>query len=141
MAALKRILSVKSEAVNGRVAALKQKILIVDDSISIRKSVSFILSQAGYTVVEAEDGLIGLNKAKTEIEKFGLVITDINMPNMDGIQLIKELRKTDGYKFTAIIALTGCGNKEIKNEMNINSAFENKEANGTYFKSGSVKSQ
>lgn len=83
-----------------------KKILIVDDSISIRKSVSFILAQAGYTVVEAEDGLVGLNKAKAEIEKFGLVITDINMPNMDGIQLIKELRKLDGYKFTAIIALT-----------------------------------
>lgn len=83
-----------------------RKILIVDDSISIRKSVSFILSQAGYTVVEAEDGLVGLNKAKAEVEKFGLVITDINMPNMDGIQLIQELRKTEGYKFTAIIALT-----------------------------------
>ena len=56
-----------------------RKILIVDDSISIRKSVSFILSQAGYTVVEAEDGLVGLNKAKAEVEKFGLVITDINI--------------------------------------------------------------
>lgn len=81
-----------------------KKILAVDDSISIRKSISFILSSEGYEVVEAEDGADGLAKAKTD--KFNLVITDINMPNMDGIQLIKELRKLPDYKFAAIIALT-----------------------------------
>lgn len=81
-----------------------KKILAVDDSASIRKSISFVLTQEGYEVVEAVDGVDGLEKAKAD--KFGLVITDINMPNMDGIELIKQLRGTDGYKFTPIIALT-----------------------------------
>ena len=83
---------------------IMKKILAVDDSVSIRKSISFILANEGYTVVEAEDGADGLAKAKAD--KFELVITDINMPNMDGIQLIKELRKLPDYKFAAIIALT-----------------------------------
>lgn len=81
-----------------------KKILAVDDSISIRKSISFVLTQEGYEVVEAVDGVDGLAKAKED--KFNLVITDINMPNMDGIEMIKQIRQTDGYKFTPIIALT-----------------------------------
>ncbi|MGN0739675.1 MAG: response regulator [Treponema sp.] len=81
-----------------------KKILAVDDSISIRKSISFVLTQEGYEVIEAVDGVDGLAKAKED--KFNLVITDINMPNMDGIEMIKQLRQTDGYKFTPIIALT-----------------------------------
>lgn len=81
-----------------------KKILAVDDSVSIRKSISFILGQEGYEIVEAEDGVDGLNKAKAD--KFNLIITDINMPNMDGIEFTKQLRATEGYKFTPIIALT-----------------------------------
>ena len=81
-----------------------KKILAVDDSISIRKSISFILGQENYDVTEAEDGADGLKKAMSD--KFGLIITDINMPNMDGIQFIKELRNTSEYKFTPIIVLT-----------------------------------
>lgn len=81
-----------------------KKILAVDDSVSIRKSISFVLGQEGYEVVEAVDGVDGLEKAKAD--KFNLVITDINMPNMDGIEMIKQLRVTEGYKFTPIIALT-----------------------------------
>lgn len=81
-----------------------KKILAVDDSVSIRKSISFILGQAGYEVIEAVDGVDGLKKAQEE--NFSLVITDINMPNMDGITLIRELRALPGYKFSAIIALT-----------------------------------
>jgi two-component system chemotaxis response regulator CheY len=83
---------------------MAKKILAVDDSNSIRKSISFILGQEGYEIVEAEDGVQALEKAKGE--KFNLVITDINMPNMDGIELTKQLRQTEGYKFTPIIALT-----------------------------------
>ncbi len=83
---------------------MSKKILAVDDSVSIRKSISFILSQEGYEITEAEDGVDGLAKAKAD--KYNLIITDINMPNMDGIEFTKELRKTDGYKFTPIIALT-----------------------------------
>ncbi|MBP5283827.1 MAG: response regulator [Treponema sp.] len=81
-----------------------KKILAVDDSRSIRASITFILGQEGYEVTEAVDGVDGLAKAKAD--KFNLVITDINMPNMDGIELTKALRATDGYKFTPIIALT-----------------------------------
>lgn len=81
-----------------------KKILAVDDSISIRKSISFILGQEGYDVTEAEDGADGLKKATSD--KYGLIITDINMPNMDGITFIKELRSTAEYKFTPIIVLT-----------------------------------
>ena len=81
-----------------------KKILAVDDSISIRKSISFVLTQEGYEVVEAVDGVDGLAKAKED--KFNLIITDINMPNMDGIEMIKQIRQTEGYKFTPIIALT-----------------------------------
>ena len=81
-----------------------KKILAVDDSFSIRKSITFILSEAGYEITEAVDGVDGLEKAKAD--KFNLILTDINMPNMDGIELIKQLRQTEGYKFTPIIALT-----------------------------------
>lgn len=81
-----------------------KKVLAVDDSATIRTSISFVLKQEGYDVVEAVDGVDGLAKAKEQ--KFNLVITDINMPNMDGIEMIKQLRTTEGYKFTPIIALT-----------------------------------
>lgn len=81
-----------------------KKILAVDDSVSIRTSISFVLKQEGYDITEAVDGVDGLAKAKAD--KFNLVITDINMPNMDGIEMIKQLRQTEGYKFTPIIALT-----------------------------------
>ncbi|MCQ2982153.1 MAG: response regulator [Treponemataceae bacterium] len=83
---------------------MAKKILIVDDSVSIRKSVQFVLGQEGYEVTEAEDGLDGLKKA--EADTFNLIITDINMPNMNGIELTKALRSNAAYKFTPIIALT-----------------------------------
>ena len=81
-----------------------RKILAVDDSVSIRKSISFILGQENFEVVEAENGADGLSKANAD--KFGLIITDINMPIMAGIQFIKELRNTAEHKFTPIIVLT-----------------------------------
>lgn len=83
---------------------MSKKIMIVDDSVSIRKSVSYVLTQEGYEVIEAEDGLDGL--AKSEKNQCQLIITDINMPNMGGIDFIKSLRETTTYKFVPIIALT-----------------------------------
>lgn len=80
------------------------KILAVDDSASMRQMVTFTLKGAGYDVVEAEDGQKALNIAKGD--KFGLVISDVNMPVMDGLQLIAELRKLADYKFTPILMLT-----------------------------------
>ncbi len=79
-------------------------ILAVDDSASMRQMVSFTLKSAGHNVIEAEDGLVALNKAKTSA--FDLVITDVNMPNMDGIALIAELRKLPNFKFTPLLMLT-----------------------------------
>ena len=81
-----------------------KKILAVDDSASIRQMVSFTLKGAGYDVVEAVDGRDGLTKAGGD--KFDMVITDLNMPQMDGIELITEARKLPGYTFIPIIMLT-----------------------------------
>jgi len=79
-------------------------ILAVDDSASMRQMVSFTLKGAGYTVVEAVDGVDALNKAKTQ--KFDCVVTDVNMPNKDGITLIRDLRALPNYKFVPMLMLT-----------------------------------
>jgi len=80
------------------------KILAVDDSASMRQMVSFTLKGAGHDVVEAVDGVDALAKAKDAT--FDLVISDVNMPNMDGITLIKELRGLPAFKFTPMLMLT-----------------------------------
>ena len=80
------------------------RILAVDDSASMRQMVAFALTSAGFDVVEAEDGLVALGKAKNE--KFNAVVADVNMPNMDGITLIRELRQLPDYKFVPMLMLT-----------------------------------
>jgi two-component system chemotaxis response regulator CheY len=79
-------------------------ILAVDDSASMRQMVAFTLKGAGYDVIEAIDGQDALSKARTK--QADVVLTDLNMPNMDGIQLIRELRKLPQYKFTPMLLLT-----------------------------------
>ncbi|BCG64566.1 MAG: two-component system, chemotaxis family, chemotaxis protein CheY [Methyloprofundus sp.] len=79
-------------------------VLAVDDSASMRQMVSFTLKGAGYTVVEAVDGVDALAKAQTQ--KFDCVVTDVNMPNKDGITLIKDLRALPAYKFVPMLMLT-----------------------------------
>ena len=79
-------------------------ILAVDDSASMRQMVSFTLKGAGYDVVEAIDGVDALSKAKAK--QVDLVVTDINMPNKDGISLISDLRQMPQYKFTPMLMLT-----------------------------------
>lgn len=79
-------------------------VLAVDDSASIRQMVAFTLKGAGYEVVEAVDGQDALKMAKSK--KVNLVITDVNMPNMDGISLIKALRALHEYKFIPMLMLT-----------------------------------
>jgi two-component system, chemotaxis family, chemotaxis protein CheY len=81
-----------------------KKILAVDDSSSVREMVGFTLRKAGYEVVEAVDGKDGLDKAGGG--KFDMIITDLNMPNVDGIQLIGAVRKLPGYSFIPILMLT-----------------------------------
>lgn len=79
-------------------------ILAVDDSASIRQMVAFTLKSAGYQVTEAVDGQDALEKAKTKT--FDLVLTDQNMPRMDGITLVKNLRATSQYASRPILILT-----------------------------------
>lgn len=80
------------------------KILAADDSASMRQMVNFTLKGAGYDVTEAVDGVDALDKAKGQ--SFDLVLSDVNMPNMDGIELVKTLRGLADYKFTPILMLT-----------------------------------
>jgi two-component system chemotaxis response regulator CheY len=89
-------------------------ILAVDDSASMRQMVSFTLKGAGYEVIEAIDGVDALNKAKGR--KVDLVVTDVNMPNMDGITLIKQLRALPNYKFTPMLMLTTESSAEKKSQ-------------------------
>lgn len=79
-------------------------ILAVDDSASMRQMVAFTLTTAGYQVTSAVDGRDAL--AKAQGQTFQLVLTDLHMPNMDGLALIRELRKQTAYKFTPILMLT-----------------------------------
>jgi len=81
------------------------KILIVDDSNMLRDMLKYALMDGGYSdVTEAPDGIVGLDKAKGT--NFDLIITDINMPNMNGFELIEELRKLDNYKNKPLLVLT-----------------------------------
>ena len=79
-------------------------ILAVDDSASMRQMVSFTLKGAGHDVIEADDGVAALRTAQGK--KVDLVVTDVNMPVMDGIALIRELRALPSYRFTPILMLT-----------------------------------
>jgi len=83
---------------------MSKNILVVDDSNAIRQSVSFILEQAGYTVTQAQDGMDALTKL--DAQQFNLVISDVNMPNMDGIALTRKVREHETHKFTPVIMLT-----------------------------------
>ncbi len=79
-------------------------ILVVDDAATIRQVVGMSLKGAGYDVIEACDGKDALSKLNGQ--KLNLIITDVNMPNMDGITFIQEAKKLPRYKFTPIIVLT-----------------------------------
>jgi len=79
-------------------------IMTVDDTASMRQMISFTLTSAGHKVMEASDGDEALKVAQEN--KFDMIITDINMPNMDGITLVGKLRALSDYKFTPILMLT-----------------------------------
>ena len=90
----------------------KKKILAVDDSGSLRQMVVLSLNAAGYQVIEAVDGHDGLEKAKNT--QFDLVLTDQNMPHMDGLALIRALRKLANYQNVPILMLTTEAGPEMK---------------------------
>ena len=79
-------------------------ILVVDDSETVRQVLQLTLSKAGFEVVEAEDGVDALNKLTAQ--PVDMIVTDLNMPNMDGLELIKKVRGTGDYRFTPIVMLT-----------------------------------
>ncbi|TFH93523.1 MULTISPECIES: response regulator [Vibrio] len=83
---------------------MQKTIMVVDDSESLRQVVSIALEGAGYRVIEAKDGLDGL--AQLTGDKVHLIISDVNMPNMNGIDFVKQLKTLPKYKFTPVIMLT-----------------------------------
>ncbi len=87
-------------------------ILIVDDSETVRQVLKLALGNAGYQVVEAEDGFDAL--AKLSGAQIDMLITDLNMPNMDGIELIKKVREEGKHRFTPIVMLTTESSEEKK---------------------------
>ena len=89
-------------------------ILAVDDSASMRQMVAFTLKGAGYRVIEATDGNEALDYARSN--DVNLVLTDVNMPNMDGISLIRALRSLSRYKFTPLLMLTTESSLEKKQQ-------------------------
>ena len=93
---------------------MSKVIMTVDDSASVRQMVSFTLRDAGYSVIEAVDGNDALSKVSGA--SIHMVITDLNMPNLDGIGLIRELRVIPACKFIPIVLLTTESQVEKKQE-------------------------
>ena len=93
---------------------MAKTILIVDDSASVRQVVGIALRGAGYEVIEGCDGRDALTKL--DGRKVNLIISDINMPNMDGISFIKEAKKLPAYRFTPIVMLTTESQESKKRE-------------------------
>lgn len=83
---------------------MAKTIMIVDDSASLRQVVGISLRNAGYDVLEGCDGKDALSKLKGQ--KVHLMISDVNMPNMDGISFVKAVKQNPAYKFTPIVMLT-----------------------------------
>lgn len=83
---------------------MPKTVITVDDSMSIRETVKMILASAGYHVLTAEDGVKGLQICQQQ--KADLILSDLNMPNMDGTTLIGKLRALPQYRFTPILMLT-----------------------------------
>ena len=88
------------------------KILVVDDSDDTREMMAKLLELESFTVVTAEDGSAGLDTA--DAERPDLIITDVNMPRMNGIEMIKRLREQDGFATVPIMAITAYGNGVAK---------------------------
>lgn len=96
---------------------MAKTILIVDDSASLRRVVDIALTGAGYEVIQASDGKDALAKlARLEGRKVHLIVSDVNMPNMNGIEFVTAVKKDASYKFTPVIMLTTEGQDEIKDQ-------------------------
>ena len=93
---------------------MAKTILIVDDSASVRGLLALMLKEAGFTVIEAVDGKDAVGKLNGQ--KIHLIISDVNMPNMDGITFVKTVKQMPNYKFTPIIMLTTESQDEMKRQ-------------------------
>ena len=95
---------------------MSASILTVDDSASIRLTTRVALSNAGYQITEAVDGMDGI--AKLNAGQFDLIVTDLNMPNMDGLTMIRELRKMPAHMGVPVIFLTTESDNDMKQQAN-----------------------
>ncbi|XPV74943.1 MAG: response regulator [Desulfovibrio sp.] len=86
-------------------------VLVVDDSKTVRNLVAFIMKREGFHVVTAEDGMDALEKLR-EVDNYDLIVSDVNMPRMDGLAFIKSLREMDSYRDTPIIVLSTEGEEQ-----------------------------
>ncbi|HXR89681.1 MAG TPA: response regulator [Steroidobacteraceae bacterium] len=93
---------------------MSKKILVVDDSSSVRTVARMALRERGYDVVEASNGQEGLKAL--DADRIHLVISDVNMPTMDGISFLKEIKRHPNYKFTPVIMLTTEAGEDKKQE-------------------------
>ena len=103
---------------SGRKAEIKmamKKVLVIDDSNTMRMTLAMVLKREGYDVVTAGDGLEALEEMKKE-EKYDLIITDINMPNMNGMTFIETARKLSMYRYVPIMVLSTETSREKKEE-------------------------
>lgn len=98
-------------------------VLAVDDSSTMRMAVSMVLTSMGYDVMTANDGCEALEKMRKN-KRFNLIITDMNMPNMDGLSLIREARKMVRYDSTPILVLSTEGDKEKKEASKAAGAYD-----------------
>lgn len=93
---------------------MAKTILIVDDSASVRQVIGIALRGAGYDVLEGRDGMDALTRL--DGRKIHLIISDVNMPNMDGITFVKQVKALPNYRFTPVIMLTTESAEEKKRE-------------------------
>ncbi len=91
-----------------------KSILIVDDSMSLRQTLAIALRSGGYDVTEAVDGTDAL--AKLDGRKFNLIISDVNMPKLDGISFVRQAKVLPAYRFTPVLMLTTEGDEKKKQE-------------------------
>jgi two-component system chemotaxis response regulator CheY len=101
-------------APDGRRGTDMARILAVDDSPSMLRMVSLTLASAGHSVAQAVDGREALAAAR--VEAFDVVVTDVNMPNMDGIELVQELRGLPAYRYVPLLILTTEATAERKQQ-------------------------
>lgn len=93
---------------------MAKTIMVVDDSASLRQVVAIALKGAGYDILEAADGKDALGKLTGQ--KIHLIVSDVNMPNMDGITMVKQIKQMPAYKFTPVIMLTTESQESKMNE-------------------------